>query len=52
LRAPAWVLRAALGEGIGEVLINTRVTPKRLQEAGYQFRSPTLPQALPAELAR
>jgi uncharacterized protein len=52
LRAPARVLRAALGEGIGEVLINARVTPKRLQEAGYQFRIPTLPQALPAELAR
>ena len=52
LRAPAWLLRAALGEGIGEVLINARVTPRRLQEAGYQFRSPTLPEALSAELAR
>jgi uncharacterized protein (TIGR01777 family) len=52
LRAPAWVLRAALGEGIGEVLINAQVTPKRLQEAGYQFRSPTLAEALSAELTR
>ncbi len=52
LRAPAWLLRAALGEGIGEVLINARVTPRRLQDAGYQFRSPTLPEALSAELAR
>jgi NAD dependent epimerase/dehydratase family enzyme len=40
-----------LGEGIGE-LINARVTPSRLQEAGYRFRSPTLPEALSAELAR
>jgi NAD dependent epimerase/dehydratase family enzyme len=52
LRAPAWLLRAPLGEGIGELLINARVTPRRLQEAGYQFRSPTLPEALSAELAR
>ncbi len=52
LRVPAWLLRAALGEGVGELLINARVAPKRLQEAGYQFRSPTLPEALSAELAR
>ena len=50
LRAPSWLLRAALGEGIGEVLINAWVTSTRLQEAGYQFRSPTLPEALLAEL--
>jgi uncharacterized protein len=52
LRAPASLLRVALGEGVGELLINARVAPKRLQEAGYQFRSPTLPEALSAELAR
>jgi uncharacterized protein (TIGR01777 family) len=51
-RAPAWLLRAALGEGAGELLISARVTPKRLTEAGYQFRSPTLSEALHAELAR
>ncbi|HEV2260576.1 MAG TPA: TIGR01777 family oxidoreductase [Streptosporangiaceae bacterium] len=51
LRTPAWLMRAALGEGIGELLINARVTPKRLQQAGYQFRSPMLPEALSAELA-
>jgi hypothetical protein len=51
-RAPAWLLRAALGEGVGELLINARVTPKRLQEAGYRFRSPTLSEAVSAELAR
>ena len=52
LRAPAWVLRAALGEGIGEVLINARVTPRRLQEVGCRFRTPTLAEALSAELTR
>jgi uncharacterized protein len=50
LRAPAWLLRAALGEGAGELLINARVAPRRLQEAGYRFRSPALPEALSAEL--
>jgi hypothetical protein len=34
------------------LLIKARDTPRRLQEAGYQFRSPTLPEALSAELAR
>lgn len=52
LRIPAWLLLVALVEGIGELLINARVTPKRLQEAGDQFRGPTLPEALSAELAR
>lgn len=51
LRAPASLLRVAMGEGVGELLINARVAPKRLQEAGYQFRSPTLPEALSAELS-
>ena len=37
-RAPSWLLRAALGEAVGEVLINARVTPRRLTEAGYRFR--------------
>jgi uncharacterized protein len=51
LRVPAPILQLALGEGIGELLINARVRPKRLQEAGYQFRHPGLPEALAAELA-
>jgi hypothetical protein len=51
LRVPAPVLRLALGEAAVELLGSVRVLPKRLQEAGYQFRHPTLPEALAAELA-
>jgi uncharacterized protein (TIGR01777 family) len=52
LRLPAPVLRLALGEGAAELLTSTRVAPRRLLEAGYQFRHPALPGALSAELAR
>jgi len=34
-----------------ELLSSTRVIPKRLLGAGYQFAYPTLPEALSAELA-
>ena len=51
LRVPAPVLRLALGEAAVELLTSARILPKRLQEAGYQFRHPTLPEALSAELA-
>ena len=51
LRVPAPALRLALGEAAVELLTSARVLPKRLQEAGYQFRHPTLPEALSAELA-
>ncbi len=51
LRVPAPVLRLALGEAAVELLASARVLPKRLQEAGYEFRYPTLPEALSAELA-
>jgi uncharacterized protein (TIGR01777 family) len=51
LRVPAPVLRLGLGEASVELLTSARVTPKRLAEAGYQFRYPVLPQALSAELA-
>jgi uncharacterized protein len=51
LRVPAPVLRLGLGEASVELLTSTRVIPKRLAAAGYQFRSPTLPEALSAELA-
>jgi len=51
LRVPAPVLRLALGEAAVELLTSVRVLPKRLQEAGYQFRHPTLAEALSAELA-
>jgi NAD dependent epimerase/dehydratase family enzyme len=45
------MLRLGLGQGSVELLNSTRVAPKRLAEAGYQFRHPALPGALAAELA-
>jgi hypothetical protein len=51
LRLPAPVLRLALGEAAVELLTSARILPRRLQEAGYEFRYPTLPEALSAELA-
>ena len=51
LRVPAPVLRLAVGEAAVELLTSIRVLPRRLQEAGYEFRYPTLPEALSAELA-
>jgi uncharacterized protein len=51
LRVPAPVLRLGLGEASVELLTSARVTPRRLAEAGYQFRYPLLSQALSAELA-
>ncbi len=51
LRVPAPVLRLALGEAAVELLTSVRVLPKRLHEASYEFRHPTLPEALSAELA-
>jgi len=51
LRVPAPLLRLGLGEASVELLTSTRVTPKRLLEAGYSFRHRTLREALSAELA-
>jgi uncharacterized protein len=51
LRVPGPVLRLGLGEASVELLTSNRVTPKRLADAGYQFRHPALPEALSAELA-
>ncbi len=51
LRVPAPALRLALGEAAVELLTSARVVSQRLQEAGYEFRHPTLPEALSAELA-
>jgi uncharacterized protein len=51
LRVPAPLLRLGLGEASVELLTSSRVTPKRLLEAGYSFRHRTLPEALSAELA-
>jgi uncharacterized protein len=51
LRVPAPALRLALGEAAVELLTSARVRPKRLEEAAYEFRHPTLSEALAAELA-
>jgi uncharacterized protein (TIGR01777 family) len=51
LRVPAPLLRLAVGEASVELLSSARVLPRRLQEAGYEFRYPTLPGALSAELS-
>ncbi|MHC4176803.1 MAG: TIGR01777 family oxidoreductase [Planctomycetota bacterium] len=47
LPAPAVALRIMLGEmAEGLLLASARVVPKRLQDAGYQFRDPELEGAL------
>jgi hypothetical protein len=51
LRVPALALRLAVGEAAVELLTSARARSRRLQEAGYQFRYPALPEALTAELA-
>ena len=51
LRVPAPLLRLAVGEASVELLSSARILPRRLQEAGYEFRYPTLPEALSAELS-
>jgi hypothetical protein len=43
---PAFLLRTLLGEFANVVLRGQRVVPKRLMEAGFSFRFPTLQQAL------
>ena len=45
-RAPAWTLRAALGEMADLVLASQRVAPQRLLELGFRFRFPALADAL------
>ena len=52
LRAPAFALRAALGELADELLGSRRVLPKRAQELGFRFEHPSIASALEAELAR
>jgi uncharacterized protein (TIGR01777 family) len=53
LPVPALVLRLALGEMADELLLNgQRVVPRRLQEAGFEFRYNSLTEALPNLLAR
>lgn len=50
LRVPAPVLRLGLGEMSGELLTSARVAPRRLLDAGFEFRYPVLDEALRAEL--
>jgi len=53
LPLPAFVVRAAFGEMADAVLLGgARVQPKRLQEAGYEFRFPDLEEALRHLLAK
>ncbi|MBC7820417.1 MAG: TIGR01777 family protein, partial [Planctomycetaceae bacterium] len=50
---PAFVVKLLLGEMGEELLLaSTRVVPNRLQETGYQFRCPTLEEALRHVLGR
>jgi NAD dependent epimerase/dehydratase family enzyme len=48
LTAPAFMLRLVLGELAEAVLTGQRMVPRKLQEAGFEFRYPTLEQALAA----
>ena len=50
LRVPASALRLGLGEMSSELLTSARVVPKRLLDAGFEFRYPTITAALAAEL--
>lgn len=48
---PAWALRLAVGPMADEALLaSARVVPRRLEEMGFQFRHPLLPEALEAVL--
>ena len=50
LPMPSLVMRLALGEGAELLCEGQRVVPVRLQQAGFTFKYPTLPQALSASL--
>jgi hypothetical protein len=51
LPAPAFALKAALGEFSVEVLGSARVLPTKLEQAGFTWLDPTFEQALAALLA-
>lgn len=46
LPAPAWLLKAGLGEMAGLLLDSQRVLPHRIQALGYSFEYPTFESAL------
>jgi uncharacterized protein (TIGR01777 family) len=50
LSVPGPALRLAFGGVTSDLMSSARVLPRRLTEAGYQFRYPDLPAALAAEL--
>ncbi|MGH3380716.1 MAG: TIGR01777 family oxidoreductase, partial [Actinoallomurus sp.] len=50
LPAPAPALRLALGEYADQILVSRRVLPRRLLDAGFAFRYPTIDTAVPAAL--
>jgi hypothetical protein len=52
LSVPAPVLRLAAGELAEEILSDVRAVPRRLLDAGYEFRYPDVDAALAAELRR
>ena len=52
LPAPAFALKAVLGQLSGDLLASRRALPVRAQEAGFQFRFPTLEAALQDVVAR
>lgn len=45
LPAPAFALRAAVGEFAGEILASARLAPTRLQAAGFRYTHPGVEQA-------
>ena len=50
LAVPVPVLRLALGGVSSDLLASARVIPRKLLDAGYEYRYPRLPEALAAEL--
>jgi uncharacterized protein (TIGR01777 family) len=46
LAAPAFALRALLGERAGMLLVSQRVLPSRIEAQGFQFKYPKLADAL------
>ena len=50
LSVPAPLLKLGLGEMSSELLTSSRVLPRRLLEAGFEFKYPTVGAALAAEL--
>src|SRR5690349_9955914 len=51
-RVPRWAIELALGEmGRATLLASQRVHPRRLASVGFEFRSPTLEEALRSEIA-